>query len=90
MDGKMINMSAAAIEDSVMISQPDLAVSVRDGDNSVSSTINMMHNIQTAQNTTPAPDHLPAKQPGPSSVRMSEQSMQDKWNSNGSESLSQT
>ena len=90
MDGKMLNMSAAAIEDSVMISQPDLAACARDGNNSVSSTINMMHHIQTAQNATPAPDHLPPKKPGPSSVRMSEQSMQDKWNPSGSESLSQT
>jgi len=44
-------MSGSAPDDSVMISQPDLANSVNEDlqqNNSMSSTINMMHNIQMA------------------------------------------
>ena len=71
MDCKMINMSAAVIEDSVL-SQPDLTSCVRDDANSVSTTINMMNNMHMNQNNTPAPEY---KKHGPSSVRMSEHSM---------------
>lgn len=44
-----MQVSGSAPDDSVMISQPDLAHSVKEDsqqNNSVSSTINMMHNIQ--------------------------------------------
>ena len=77
--GRVMDFRIAAMDDSVMISQPGPDSARAE---SVSSTINMMTNI----NGSVVKDEK--RKNGPPSVKISELSLADRWNSNASESMS--